>query len=185
MTDQTESDKILLTFTLTEDEQPYCWPDTDDHGCGGYFTREASRALYEEMEGHWKAATALMRRLWEETGLDPDTGQAIECCDRWVGDVTPAREFVTVGLRASGDPDVWPVIDVDYVTSFPTQEEADEFIASMPETAVLWPTHGELVEVNRSRFFTTAGGWPERVSACHRCNWERSDHPSAVDRSDG
>lgn len=174
-----QPDKVLLTFTLTEDEQPYCWPDTDDHGAEGYFTREGSKALYEEMEAHWNAAAALMRRLWAEVGLDPDSGQAVECCDQWIGDVTPAREYVTVGLRASGDPDVWPVIDIDHVTSFPTQEEADAFIASMPETPVLWPTHGELVEVDRSRFFTKAGGWPERVSACHRCNWERRDHPAS------
>lgn len=100
-------------------------------------------------------------------------------CDEWEGEETyPAASWVSVFLRTDGTEQTYPARDVD-LQHFPTQDEADAFIASLPDTIHILPTYGHLTEISRDRLTTEAQGYPARPGRCEKCGRPKRAHEAA------
>lgn len=138
----------------------------------------------DELWARWQAALdeldMLERQLCEAAGYDPASGCLTEPCGRWEGDVRPGRAWWTIVLEASGSEDVWPVIDAT-ITHRDTREQAEAWIASLPEQIRLVHTHAAadgFQTIERDRLRIERSGFGESVSACHRCGHSIDDHPT-------
>lgn len=89
-------------------------------------------------------------------------------CDAWQGTPTPDRSWVNVMLPTDGTEQTWPARDVS-VAMLDTQEEADAYLASLPERFHLHTGHTTLIEVDRSRLTTKANGYGGFHPSCERC----------------
>lgn len=101
-------------------------------------------------------------------------------CDRWVGTSTSVA-WCVVRIPASTDEETWPGIAVDVSRHYETAEEAQAFVAALPESMHLL-VHGHLVEIRRDQLVVSEPRGYTQRSDCTTCGRSYWSHKHPEDR---
>jgi len=161
-----------------DQESWYVYEASEGEGDGTFCVYEADipKLLMDRVKAAFAEVTAAVNAAAEAAGADLATSTLREPCAKWNGERYPLKRWFDVAVPASSEEGQWPVIDAS-VSHCASREEAEAFVASLPETFLCVAGAGSTGLARRDQLTITEKGYGGTETECLDCGWPRQEHP--------